>query len=245
VTAVPHRVDYGTAPSQHLEVWEPIDGRANPPVAFVLHGGYWRDRYDLHLMDPLCRDLAERGWRAVNVEYRRVGTDGGGWPATFDDVRDAMAAADGLNGRADASRVVPVGHSAGGHLALYVAALRSVAAVVALAPVSDLTEASKRGLSDCAVHGLLGGPPADVPARYAATDPMVHLPLGCPTLVVHGDADDNVPIELSEAYVAAARAAGDEVTYQELRGVDHFDVIDPSSGAWRGVVDWLCYHIPT
>jgi dipeptidyl aminopeptidase/acylaminoacyl peptidase len=236
----PRRVDYGPAASQYLEVWAPGRDSGDPPwpTAVVLHGGYWRDRYDLHLMDGLCADLAASGWLAVNVEYRRVGNDGGGWPATFDDLRAALEAAARLPD-ADTEHLVAIGHSAGGHLALLAATVRPLAAVVALAPVSDLYEASARGLSDHAVHGLLGGSPAEEPARYEAADPVRHLPLGCPTLVVHGDADENVPIDLSEAFVAAARAAGDDVTWRELPGGDHFVVIDPSASVWREVVSWL------
>ncbi len=231
-------VAYGPVPSQRLELHVPAGGSGPWPTAFVLHGGYWRDRYDLHLMDGLCADLAGRGWLAVNVEYRRVGGDGGGWPATFDDVRAALASTSEWPGT-DRNRLVAIGHSAGGHLALLAATMRPLAGVVALAPVSDLREASARGLSDHAVHGLLGGPPAQHPERYAATDPMVQLPLGCPTLVVHGDADANVPPDLSHAYVVAATAAGDDVTLHEVAGGDHFVVIDPTSQAWRDVVAWL------
>ena len=114
---------YGAAPSQRLEVWAPSAGDGPWPVAVLLHGGYWRDRYDLHLMDGLAGDSAARGWLAVNVEYRRVGADGGGWPATFDDVRAAVATAARLPG-GDPERLVAIGHSAGGHLALWAAAMR-------------------------------------------------------------------------------------------------------------------------
>jgi dipeptidyl aminopeptidase/acylaminoacyl peptidase len=233
-------IPYGDLPSQFLEVWSPEESREDEraPTAVLLHGGYWRDRYDLHLMDGLAGDLSRRGWVAVNLEYRRVGTDGGGWPATFDDVIAGLRAAAGLPG-SDMGRLVLVGHSAGGHLALLAASSRPVLGVAALAPVSDLQEASQRGLSDHAVHGLLGGTPSEQPERYRAWDPMVRLPLGCPTLVVHGDADENVPVELSRAYSNAARGAGDDVTYVELPAGDHFVVIDPSSRAWTTVVSWM------
>lgn len=239
-SSAPEVVAYGPAPSQYVEVWAP-GGEGPWPVAVLLHGGYWRDRYDLHLMDGLAADLVARGWLAVNAEYRRVGAggvDGGGWPATFDDVRAVMALAAALPS-ADPARLVVIGHSAGGHLALWAAVEVPVAAVVALAPVSDLHEAARRGLSDHAVHGLLGGSPAEHPDRYRAADPVTHLPLGTRTLVVHGDADENVPVELSRAYVEAAVAAGDDVTYVELPGGDHFVVIDPASDAWRAVAGWL------
>jgi acetyl esterase/lipase len=237
MTGGPALVRYGDHQSQFVEVWRP-GGIGPHPVAVLLHGGYWRDRYDLHLMDGLAAHLCDRGWVAANVEYRRVGADGGGWPATFDDVTAALGAV-AARPEVDAGRLVCIGHSAGGHLALFAAWEGDVAAVVALAPVSDLREASRRGLSDHAVHGLLGGSPAQHPDRYAMTNPMVHLPLGVRTLVVHGTDDINVPIDLSDAYVEAARAAGDDVTYHRLDGVDHFAVIDPTSPAWAGVASWM------
>jgi dipeptidyl aminopeptidase/acylaminoacyl peptidase len=240
VSADVRALSYGVIPSQYVEVWSPSSERLDEqaPTAVLLHGGYWRDRYDLHLMDGLAADLSRRGWTVVNVEYRRVGADGGGWPATFDDVNAALDAVEEMSD-SDTDRLVVVGHSAGGHLALLAAASRPLLGVVALAPVSDLQEASRRGLSDCAVHGLLGGAPSELPERYRAWDPMSHLPLGCPTLVVHGDADENVPVELSRAYCVAARSAGDDVTYVELPAGDHFVVIDPSSEVWTTVVAWM------
>ena len=232
-------VGYGPHPSQRVELWLPEDG---PPaaegVALLLHGGYWRDRYDLRLMDPLSADLAQRGWIAVNAEYRRVGADGGGWPATFDDVRAAAEVAADLADEHHLPLVV-VGHSAGGQLALWVAGEVAVDAVVALAPVADLEEASRRGLSDHAAHGLLGGSPADHPARYAAASPVRRLPLSTPVLLVHGDADAHVPVALSDALADQLRAAGDEVAYLRPVGVDHFAPIDPGSPEWHQVMGWL------
>jgi acetyl esterase/lipase len=204
----------------------------------VVHGGFWRDRYDRHLMDGLCADLAGRGWAAWNLEYRRVGADGGGWPHTFDDIRA------GIDALCDAglalSRVVTIGHSAGGHLALWAGReCDAVTAVVSLAGVTDLADAHRRGLSNDATGSLLGGTPYDVPDRYAAASPMARLPLGVPALLVHGDADENVPVDLSVSYAAAARAAGDEIELVVRPGIDHFEVIDPASRSWAVVMDWL------
>ncbi len=195
----------------------------------------------------------------VSVEYRRVG-GGGGWPATFDDVAAACAqlptsvadlAPVAVASRDDGTpRVVLVGHSAGGHLALWAATRcppRGLDAVVALAPVSDLATAWRLGLSDAAVEALLGGPPDEWPQRYAAADPAVLPAPGVPTTVVHGRADDVVPLEVSRRYVDAVtpgrgpaagstgpvghgRAAGGTGAV-ELVEVDcgHFELIDPSS----------------
>jgi dipeptidyl aminopeptidase/acylaminoacyl peptidase len=235
-------VHYGTAPSCRVEAWLPLseNARAVAPVAVLLHGGYWRDRYNLRLMDPLALDLARRGWLAWNVEYRRVGADGGGWPTTFDDVAAAISALDRAPIAVDRSRVVAIGHSAGGHLALWAAAeTGGLSGVVAQAPVSDLHRSWREHASNDAGVGLLGGTPAEHPERYDAASPARRLPIGVPQLVVHGDADANVPYEMSVDYVAAANAAGDDVELATIPGGDHFAVIDPTHEAWRIQLEWL------
>jgi acetyl esterase/lipase len=214
---------YGDDPSQVAELFE-----AERPlgIAVVLHGGFWRDRYDRHLMDALCADLASRGWTAWNLEYRRLGS-GGGWPATCDDVAAGTGA---LAGR-DA---VAVGHSAGGHLALWAAAEGLVRAAVAQAAVSDLREAERLSLSGGVVADLLGDA-----AAYAEASPFERLPLGVPQLLVHGEDDAIVPVSMSREYERAARAAGDDVELLALPGVGHFEHLDPGSEAWRAVLRWL------
>jgi acetyl esterase/lipase len=241
---VPTTVSYGDHPSQTMDRWEvrAADG-APAPIAVLLHGGWWRDRYGADLMDPLARDLAGAGWAVWNVEYRRTGADGGGWPRTLDDVGDALELVADTAAREpdrfDASRVVAVGHSAGGHLALLGAATgRSpVTSVVALAPVTDLERSDRAGLGEGAVTPFLGADPSA--ELYASSSPLHRVPVGVPLLVVHGDADQRVPVEHSRDYVAAARAAGDSVVYHEVAGADHFAVIDPAHPAWRGVRDHL------
>ena len=214
---------YGDHASQVAELFE-----AERPVgvAVVLHGGFWRDRYDRHLMDALCADLASRGWTAWNLEYRRLGS-GGGWPATCDDVAAGIEA---LAGR-DA---VAIGHSAGGHLALWAAAEGLVRAAVGQAAVSDLREAQRLSLSAGVVDDLLGDAPA-----YAEASPFERLPLGVPQLLVHGEDDAIVPVSMSREYERAARAAGDDVELVALPGVGHFEHLDPASEAWRAVLRWL------
>jgi acetyl esterase/lipase len=231
---------YGAHPSQHAELFLPDNDLGDATAtAVVIHGGFWRDRYDRHLMDGLCADLAANGWAAANLEYRRVGADGGGWPATFDDVRagiEALTAVDGI----PLDRIVTIGHSAGGHLALWAAsATGAVTDVVSLAGVTDLEEAYRLGLSTDATGSFLGGSPSEVPERYAAASPMALLPLGVPMLLVHGDRDENVPVGLSIAFAGAARDAGDDVELVVRPGIDHFEVIDPSGESWRIVMDWL------
>ncbi|MFD6950015.1 peptidase S9 [Nocardiopsis sp. TSRI0078] len=241
---MPTTVAYGDHPSQTVHLWDPEGGAGGPsPVAVLLHGGWWRDGFGAGLMDPLARDLAAAGWTVWNVEYRRTGGDGGGWPQTLDDVGRALeflaGAAAREPGRHDLSRVVSVGHSAGGHLALLNAldVGTPVTAVVALAPITDLERCARAGLGEGAVGPFLGPDPCE--GLYSESSPVLRVPLGLPQLVVHGDADQRVPVEHSRDYVAAARAAGDGVDYREVAGADHFAVIDPAHAAWRQVRDHL------
>lgn len=232
---------YGPDRSQVADLHTPAEG-AGWPVAVMIHGGFWRDRYDRTLMDALCADLAASGWAAWNLEYRRVG-GGGGWPATFDDVASGIDHLAEVPAPLDRARVVAIGHSAGGHLALWAAARDrpgvGVTAAVGQAAVSDLAAVARMGLSDGAVEELLGGSPEQVPERYAAASPAQLLPLGVPVLLVHGAHDDTVPVSLSRDFQRAALAAGDACDLR-IGGHDgHFEHIDPASGAWATVKRWL------
>ncbi|GAA3726377.1 acetyl esterase/lipase [Spinactinospora alkalitolerans] len=238
----PRTISYGRHPSEVVHLWQPTVFGTDPlPVAVLLHGGWWRDRHDARLMDPLAADLASTGWLVCNAEYRRTGDDGGGWPRSRDDVlraiRSMRTLLDSGEVPVDFGAVVAIGHSAGGHLALLAALELPLAAVVALAPVTDLRRCAEAGLGEDAVPDFLGARPSR--RLYHDSSPLHRLPIGRPQLVVHGDADHRVPVEHSRDYVGAARAAGDPVDYHEVAGADHFAVIDPSHRAWRGVRDWL------
>ena len=266
--SLPERHPYGPGRSQYVELFRPH--RPGPwPVAVVLHDGFWRAQYGRKLMHSLCVDLAARGWAAVNVEYRRLGRlSGGGFPRTLDDVAAAVdhlaelpahaqvGEPDAIHGgdgggpgspariRAlDLSRVVAIGHSAGGHLAAWLAtrpdARVRVTAVVAQAGVLDLRLASELRLSRAVVHRFLGGTPAAVPDRYAAASPAERLPLGVPALLTHGAHDDIVPPVMSERFAQAARARGDAVDLVLEAGEGHFGHLDPGNPLWRPVTAWI------
>jgi acetyl esterase/lipase len=234
-------------------VWWPRhrDKRTATTVLF-LHGGFWRAAWDRTHVSPLAVALAEAGFAVCAAEFRRAG-GGGGWPATFDDIAAAVdtlpAQLGGLGGPPAASGLVLAGHSAGGHLGLWAAARHRlpagtrwhtpgpspIRAVVGLAAVSDLTACYDEGLGDGAASALIGGSPARYPERYARADPARLLPLGVPIWLLHGTRDDRVPAAMSRSFADRARAAGDEVAGHELRGCDHFDLIDPESVAWDTV----------
>ena len=220
------------------------DGSGPFPVAVVLHGGFWRERFSLDLMDDHARDLARRGFAAWNVEYRRVGeVSGGGYPATLEDVAAAIDALAGFDAPLDLDRVVAIGHSAGGQLALWAAARAApavrLAGVVSQAGVHDLREADRLGLGEGATAELMGGHADERPDAYADASPIERLPLGVPALLVHGEEDERVPAAMSSSYAEAARAADDEVELVLRPGEDHFVHLDVDGGAWGDVVGWI------
>ena len=227
------RFAYGEDPSQFAELTLPAGG-ALAPVVVVIHGGYWSSSYGAELGRPLAADLAGRGFAALNVEYRRVGS-GGGWPESGEDV---AAAVDALRARPiglDLDRVVALGHSAGGQLAGWLAARRggavAVTGVVLQAGVLDLVGGSAQALGGGAIDAYLGGSPSEKPQAYAQASPLALVPLGIPSLCVHGTADSLVPISQSEVFVAAARRAGDTTDLKTFDG-DHFDLITVGTKAW-------------
>jgi dipeptidyl aminopeptidase/acylaminoacyl peptidase len=233
----PDTISYGAHPEQLAEVRVPA-GKGPHPVVLLVHGGFWRARFDRSTLAALAVDLAGRGFATVNVEYRRIGA-GGGIPETLEDVQAAAEALPRLAPRVDRNRVVALGHSAGGHLALWLARTGTVRAVASLAGVCDLAAAAEEGLGDGAAVELTGGLPAERRAAYALADPLQRLPTGIPTLLVHGDADDRVPVEQSRRYARAAASAGDVCELLELPGVGHFEVLDPRRPAWADVAQRL------
>lgn len=246
----PRTVRYGGDPSQVADLHLPERRDQPAPVVVVLHGGHWRTGFGKLVCRPVARDLAGRGFAVWNLEYRRLGAGrggGGGWPATFADVAagiDHLVALD--DPQLDLARVAVVGHSAGGHLALWaggrvglpVGAVGSaprvpVTHVVALSPVTHLVRAG------ATARELVGGPPEQHPGRWAQVDPSAAPAPPVPTLVVHPDADATIDVRLSRAFVDRARAAGADVELVEPPGESHRDPVDPGSASWQAAADRL------
>lgn len=232
------KIAYGQAPQQFAELRLPA-GTGPFPVMVLIHGGCWQNAFDQVYITRLGEWLTTQGWASWNIEYRRLGDDGGGWPGTF---LDAGAAADALrNLRAplDLNRVYAGGHSAGGQLALWLAARKKLPAdsalyvrdplpirgVLGLAAITDLDRyrIGPPGSCHAAVEPLLGGTPQAVPQRYAQTSPLRLLPLGVPQVLVHGTLDPIVDEESVLAYVKAATRDGDFARVLPIAGAGHFE----------------------
>jgi acetyl esterase/lipase len=221
------RIAYGEDPNQFFDVYRSEESRA---ILMMIHGGFWRAKYDLLHTSHVCAVLAKTGIAVANLEYRRVGNPGGGWPGSYEDVRAGLAAvrkyfAAGL-------KCLVMGHSAGGHLALRIAADEpQLAGVVALAPVAVLKTAYDLHLSNDAVAEFLGGTLEQIPEIYDRACPSKH-PASVQRILLHGDNDDNVPISISKDFETARQNDPGTVWFMKLSDTDHFDLIDPESRAW-------------
>jgi acetyl esterase/lipase len=232
------RIPYGRAPLQFGELRSP-KAKGPHPVVMNIHGGFWRNKYDLAHAGHLCAALTAKGWVTWNLEYRRVGDPGGGWPETLSDIREGYRLLPQLAKHAnlDLDRVVVIGHSAGGQLALCLAANESsVQRVVLLAGVVDLRRAWNLHLSNDAVSEFLGGSPKQVPEHYREADPM-QLGIQAEQWVIHGLADDVVPPDFSRKYFEQKTKKGEKVHLLEIEKAGHFELIDPRSAVWAKVED--------
>ena len=244
---------YGAGPEQVADLRVP-EGAGPHPVAVVLHGGFWLERHTRDLMDGPAADLAARGWASWNVEYRRLGASGGGWPATFADVAAAVDHLAHLDAALDLTRVLAVGHSAGGHLAAWLGGRHRLpdgvpgagprvrlAGLVAIAGVLDLEAALEAQVGGRVIDRLLGEAAAE---GMALASPAALLPLGVPVRLVHGDADDIVPLWLSQRFAEAAARAGDDASLTVVPGEDHFAPLRPASRTWQATAELLAQLRP-
>jgi acetyl esterase/lipase len=250
--AATERVHYGDEASQFADLWLPSEGGSHP-VLVLLHGGCWRaDLPGLELMAYAADDLRQHGFAVWNVEYRRLGEVGGGYPGTFEDIASAVDWLRKLANvkRLDLSSVVAVGHSAGGHLALWAAARRRlpkssplygddplpIKAVVSLAGIADLSAYRAYGPPACGgprVIDFLDGAPSRGPWDvFNDTSPAEMLPIGVPQAIISGSLDPIVPAAFGHAYAAKAIAAGDPVQEITMKDAGHFELIDPKSSSF-------------
>ena len=248
-----YRVRYGPNVLNFMDIR--IPKKPGPhPVLFVLHGGFWKAEYNLDHIGHLCSAFTKLGVATCNVEYRRVGHVGGGWPGTFQDLALALDKLGelGREHNFDPDRIVVLGHSSGGHLAFWLAGLHKLesselcrynpsmrfSAAVSLAGILDLRDAWRLGVGTKVLGKLLGGTPEKFPGRYNMTSPAALLPLGIRQLLIHGKRDRVVPYTMSEHYYKLASSLGDDVTLLPLP-TGHFGLIDPYSKVWSSVVAWI------
>jgi acetyl esterase/lipase len=235
------RLAYGPDPNQFVDLRLP-KAKGPFPLVINIHGGFWRAKYNLDHAGHLCAALASKGIAAANLEYRRVGNEGGGWPGTFADIRAAYSylVQNSRQHNLNASKIVVMGHSAGGQLALCLAAHeRTVTRVVSLAGVLNLERAYDLHLSHDAVVEFLHGKPAEVPDHYREADPTQLSIPQARQWIVQGSSDDVVPPAFASDYVAAKQGRNgkeeEDVRLLEIPGAGHFDVINPDTQAWDKV----------
>jgi len=244
------RIHYGPDQYEFGDLRLP-DGAGPHRTVILVHGGVWRPAWHLDLSDLLAEDLRTRGYASWNIEYRRNNQPGGGWPGTFHDISDAADYLLTLSRQyhLDTSKETAMGHSAGGQLALWLAGrhrlpgdseLRTGREQLSLACVVSQSGASDLRLFVDLVPGfsgdvatLLGGAAAEMPARWSDASPVDLLPLGVPQIMIHGQNDKVVPIEISREYAAAAREAGDHVEVLEFPDAGHFEVLYPQLAPWE------------
>ena len=247
----PIRIDYGTDPYQFGELRIP-EGDSLFPVIMIIHGGCWQSAYDKTLMDDMADDLTRRGYATWNLEYRRLGNPGGGWPGTFLDIASGLKMLREIRNDypLNLTKILVTGHSAGGHLALWLGGqsqlpdsaeikttgLPDIKGIVSLAGITDLESYLAPSGCGSSVRSLTGGEPNEYPERYAQGSPMTFIPLGVPRVLVNGENDGIVPVSHIRPYYEASVAANEQIELVTIPGAGHFEVISPGSIAWDPIV---------
>lgn len=246
----PHHLFYGEDSHQFGMLYVPEISPPNEngfPVIILIHGGFWKAQYDLKPLDPLAQAFVQLGFAVWNIEYRCIGS-GGGFPETLQDVASAAEYLKTISHQynLDLSAIMTVGHSAGGHLALWLAARPNIRvdsvlfqsnpihifAVVSLAGVADLNDAAHRNFSEGIVLKFMGGSAANLPLEYQAASPHALLPLNIPQWHIVGENDTDVPCAYIQQYVNYAKLY--DVTFLDIvANLDHMSLIDPESKAWE------------
>jgi len=239
-------VPYGAGEYQFAEYWHP--GTSEPALVILIHGGCWSNEYGLDHIRALASKLKGSGYAVWSTEYRRVGDAGGGWPGTFEDIADSLNYTDKLSNINQHAKFV-VGHSAGGHLALWVAAAghlplesplgkrikTQIQGAIGLAPIADLA-AYSLGDNSCEVvtEKLMGGSAIDLAERYALGSPSALLP-SIDSILIHGEGDTIVNISQSQRYAASSSRA----SIIPLKGLGHFDMINPEGPVFDRIIEAL------
>lgn len=246
------RAYYGPDSLQFGELRLP-EGEGEFPVIVIIHGGCWLNAYDYTLMNDMAEDLVNRGYATWNLEYRRLGDEGGGWPGTFHDVVSGLAYLSKLSSQypIQMQRVLVTGHSAGGHLALwlggyanleesdelYQGVVPDIAGIVSLAGITDLASYRSPGGCGASVDQLVGGNPAEFPDRLAIASPIERLEGMPPVIMINGDKDNIVPVAHVSPYFDRSKERGNEIDLITFPDAGHFEVITPGSIAWEAICE--------
>ena len=251
-----HRIHYGSDSSQFGDLWLPKQmADVSFPLIVFFHGGWWKSEYGLGYAGRLCAAFKAEGIACWSVEYRRVGNTGGGWPGTFHDAANGFDFIEQLakNYPLDLTRTIAIGHSAGGHIAFWIAGRHHISphselflprprialrGAVSLAGAVDLRLTLALAGSGIFAHDkeevyrLMGGFPQDLPNRYRAGNPGDLLPLSAQQILLQGTLDDQIPSDLPQRWIDSSRRSGSKAELHLLEGLDHFDVMDPAQRAW-------------
>lgn len=229
-------IPYGKKPLQFGELWIPAapTGKSHPLIIFI-HGGCWLNAYDISHSHALSTSFVQNGFAVWSLEYRRVGDDGGGWPGSYEDILKGIQFAQQLRSQSiDLTKVVVVGHSAGGHLALLAAAeqrlAKNITGVIGLAAISDLKTYSE-GHNSCqqATSSFMGGAFDEQKLEYLKADPRKHS-LHKNTVLIHGDKDGIVPL---------TQSTNSGLQLKSINGAGHFDMIHPGTTSWKVIIETL------